>query len=43
MDRSNDSSLNVCPVVEDEMEKEEMDDEEEPSEESRTVRGGKIG
>ena len=34
------SSVNVCPVVEDEMEEEVMDDKEEPSEESTAVRGG---
>ena len=32
------SSLNVCPVVEDEMDEEIMDDIEEQSNESRTVR-----
>ena len=36
----NESSVNVCPVVEDEMEEVVMDDKEEPSEESRVVRGG---
>ena len=32
-----DSSLKVCPVVEDEMDEEIMDDKEEQSEESRAV------
>ena len=36
---SNDS-LNVCPVVEDEMDDVVLDDKEEPSEESRLVKGG---
>ena len=35
-----DTSLNVCPVVEDEMDDDVMDDKEEPSEESRPVKGG---
>ena len=35
-----DNQLNVCLVVEDELDEEEMDDKEEPSEESRVVRGG---
>ena len=35
-----DNPLNVCLVVENEMGEEEMDDKEEPSEESRVVRGG---
>ena len=34
------NSLNVCPVVEDEMDEEIMDDKEEQSEESRAVRVG---
>ena len=34
------SSLKVCPVVEDEMDEEIMDDTEEQSEESRAVRVG---
>ena len=34
------SSLKVCPVVEDEMDEEIMDDKEEQSEESRAVRVG---
>ena len=34
------NSVNVCPVVEDEMDEEVMDDKEEPSEESREVKGG---
>ena len=34
------NSLNVCPVVEDEMGEEDMDDKEEQSEESRAVRVG---
>ena len=34
------NSLNVCPVVEDEMEEEDMDDKEEQSEDSRAVRVG---
>ena len=33
------SSVNVCPVVEDEMDEDVMDDKEEPSEDSRAVRG----
>ena len=37
----NDNSLNVCPVVEDEMDEEDIDDKEEQSEESRGVRVGK--
>ena len=32
--------MNVCPVVEDEMDEEVMDDKEEPSEESTEMRGG---
>ena len=32
--------LKVCPVVEDVVDEEVMDDKEEPSEESRVVRGG---
>ena len=32
------NSLNVCPVVDDDMDEEVMDDKEEPSEESRAVR-----
>ena len=32
------NSLNVCPVVEDMMDEEDMDDKEEQSEESRAVR-----
>ena len=32
--------MNVCPVVEDEMDEEVVDDKEEPSEESGAVRGG---
>ena len=35
-----DNSLNVCPVVEDEMDDDVMDDKEEPSEESTAVKGG---
>ena len=35
-----DNSLNVCPVVEDEMDDDVMDDKEEPSEESTPVKGG---
>ena len=35
------SSLNVCPVVEDEMDEEIMDDKEEQSEESEEVRVGR--
>ena len=35
------NSLNVCTVVEDEMDGEDMDDKEEQSEESRAVREGK--
>ena len=38
-DESN-NSVNVCPVVEDEMDDEVMDDKEEPSEVSRPVKGG---
>ena len=34
------NSMNVCPVVEDEMDSEVMDDKEEPSEESGPVKGG---
>ena len=34
------NSLNVCPVVEDEMDDDVMEDKEEPSEESRPVKGG---
>ena len=34
------NSLNVFPVVEDEMDEDVMDDKEEPSEESRPVKGG---
>ena len=34
------NSLNVCPVVEEEMDEDVMDDKEEPSEESRPVEGG---
>ena len=34
------NSLNVCQVVEDEMDDETMDNKEEPSEESRPVKGG---
>ena len=34
------SSVNVCPVVADEMGEEVMDEKEEPSEECRVVRGG---
>ena len=34
------SSFNVCPVVEEEMDEDVMDDKEEPSEESRPVKGG---
>ena len=34
------NSLNVCPVVEDETDDEVMDGKEEPSEESRPVKGG---
>ena len=34
------NSLNVCPVVEEEMDEDVMDDEEEPSQESRPVTGG---
>ena len=34
------SSLNVCPVVEDEIDEEGVDDKEEQSEESRAVRVG---
>ena len=41
-DESN-NSVNVCPVVEDEMEDEVMDDKEEPSEVSRPVKGGQSG
>ena len=33
------NSLNVCPVVEEEMDEDVMDDKEEPSEESRPVKG----
>ena len=33
------NSLYVCPVAEDEMDDEVMDDKEEPSEESRLVKG----
>ena len=36
-----DNSLNVCPVVEDEMDEDIMDDKEEQSEESRAVRVGR--
>ena len=35
--------LNVCPVVEDEMDDDVMDDKEEPSEEYRPVSGDKAG
>ena len=35
-----DNSLTVCPVVEDEMDEEIMDDKEEQSEESRAARVG---
>ena len=35
-----DNLLNVSPVVEDDMDEEDMDDKEEPSEESIVVRGG---
>ena len=35
------SSLNVCPVVEDMMDDEDMDDKEEQSKESRAVRVGR--
>ena len=35
-----DNSLNVCPVVEDEMDEEGVDDKEEQSDESRAVRVG---
>ena len=38
--RESDNQLNVCPVAEDDMDDEEMDAKEEPSEESRVVRGG---
>ena len=34
------NSLNVCPIVEDEMDEEDMDDKEEQSAESRAVRVG---
>ena len=34
------NSVNVCPLVEDEMDGEVMDDKEEPSEVSRPVKGG---
>ena len=34
------SSLKVCPFVEDEMDEDVMDDKEEPSEERRPVKGG---
>ena len=34
------TSLNVCAVVEDEMDEKDMDDEEKQSEESRAVRAG---
>ena len=34
------NSLNVCPVVEKERDEDVMDDKEEPSEESRPVKGG---
>ena len=33
------SSVNACLAVEDEMDEEDIDDKEEPSEESRAVRG----
>ena len=36
----NNTSLNVCPVVEDEMDEDLMYDKEEPSEQSRPVKGG---
>ena len=35
-----DNPLNVCPFVEDEVDEEDTDDKEEPSEECRGVRGG---
>ena len=38
--QASNSSLNVCPVIEEEMDDDVMDDKEEPSEESRPVRGG---
>ena len=38
--RQNNNSLNVCPVVEDEMDEEIMGDKEEQAEESRAVRSG---
>ena len=34
------NSLNVCPVVDDMMDEEDMDDKEEQSEENRAVRVG---
>ena len=34
------NSLNVCPVVEEEIDEDVMEDKEEPSEESRPVKGG---
>ena len=37
--RERNNSLNVCPVVEDEMDDDVMDDKEEPSEENRPVKG----
>ena len=38
--QASNSSSNICPVVEEEMDDDVMDDKEEPSEESRPVRGG---